>query len=89
MPRQRLCAECHRPMSREAAATLADPNKRFGENATSLSPEKRTEFQAKSGGIKYECLQCHKFHAPAEAMPLLKELKQTTPGKATQASIGH
>lgn len=86
MPRQRLCAECHRPMSREAAATLADPNQRFGENATSLAPEARTAFQAASGGIKYECLQCHKFHAPAEAMPLLKELKEATPGKATQAS---
>jgi hypothetical protein len=86
MPRQRLCEECHRPMSREAAATLADPNQRFGQNATSLAPEARTAFQAASGGIKYECLDCHKFHAPAEAMPLLKQLKEAAPAKVTTAS---
>lgn len=86
MPRQRLCAECHRPMSREAAATLADPNQRHGQNATSLAPSARTAFQASSGGIKYECLDCHKFHAPAEAMPLLKELSTQAPGGTKTAA---
>jgi hypothetical protein len=76
MPRQRLCAECHRPMPPEAAAKLAaqgGPTSKAWENKAQ-SPQERMDFQRSSGGIKYECLDCHKFHAPSEAIPFKEQL---------------
>jgi hypothetical protein len=77
MPRQRLCAECHRPMPNEAAAELAAAGgPTGGKNVKAQAPEERTRSQRATGGIKYECLDCHKFHAPSEALPLLEQLQK-------------
>jgi predicted CXXCH cytochrome family protein len=76
MPRQRLCAECHRPMPPEAAAKLAaqgGPTSKAWENKAQ-TPQERMDFQRASGGVKYECLDCHKFHAPSEAIPFKEQL---------------
>jgi hypothetical protein len=76
MPRQRLCAECHRPMPPEAAAKLAaqgGPTSKAWEKKAQ-APQERVDFQRSSGGIKYECLDCHKFHAPIEAIPFKEQL---------------
>lgn len=79
MPRQRLCAECHRPMPNEAAAVLAAAGGPTGSQGTvSQSPEAKTAWQRKTGGIKYQCLDCHKFHAPAEALPFVEQLDKTS-----------
>lgn len=84
MPRQRLCAECHRPMPNEAAAELAAAGgPTSSKDAKVQSPEVKTKWQRATGGIKYECLDCHKFHAPAEALPFIEQLQKTeaAPGK--------
>jgi hypothetical protein len=76
MPRQRLCAECHRPMPPEAAAKLAaqgGPTSKAWEKKAQ-APQERVDFQRSCGGIKYECLDCHKFHAPIEAIPFKEQL---------------
>ncbi len=76
MPRQRLCAECHRPMPPEAAAKLAAQGAPTSTSSQSKAqnPQERVDFQRASGGIKYECLDCHKFHAPSEAIPFKEQL---------------
>jgi len=80
MPRQRLCAECHRPMPNEAAAELAAAGgPTSSKDFKTQTPEEKTKWQRMTGGIKYECLDCHKFHAPAEALPFIEELKKGNP----------
>jgi hypothetical protein len=89
MPRQRLCAECHRPMPNEAAAELAAAGGPTGRGATKeQTPEEKTKWQRVTGGIKYECLDCHKFHAPAEALPFVEQLQkaEAKPAGEKQAS---
>ncbi|MNC96175.1 hypothetical protein D3C83_134710 [compost metagenome] len=46
-------------------------------DAKTQSPEVKTKWQRATGGIKYECLDCHKFHAPAEALPFIEQLQKT------------
>ncbi len=83
MPRQRLCAECHRPMPGEAVAVLAAAGgPTSSKTAGTQSPEEKTRQQRLTGGIKYECLDCHKFHAPAEALPFIQELDKADATKA-------
>jgi hypothetical protein len=84
MPRQRLCAECHRPMPHEASAELAAAGfeRDAGKVKSLQNPEARTKWQRATGGIKYECLDCHKFHAPSEAIPFFDHLL----GPAKQAA---
>ncbi|MEQ1862365.1 MAG: hypothetical protein ABMA13_20800 [Chthoniobacteraceae bacterium] len=81
MPRQRLCAECHRPMPNEAAAVLAAAGGPTGaKQMQTQSPADKTKWQRATGGIKYECLDCHKFHAPAEALPFVEKLDKAATG---------
>lgn len=86
MPRQRLCAECHRPMPNEAAAELAAAGgPTSSKDAKTQSPEEKTKWQRATGGIKYECLDCHKFHAPAEALPFIEQLNKAEANPAPAA----
>jgi|GEM_PF-4787964 len=81
MPRQRLCAECHRPMPNEAAAELAAAGGPSGsKDMKKQDPAEKTRWQRATGGIKYECLDCHKFHAPAEALPVIEEINKNEAG---------
>jgi hypothetical protein len=92
MPRQRLCAECHRPMPNEAAAELAAAGGPTGsKEMPTQTPDQKTKWQRATGGIKYECLDCHKFHAPAEALPFIEQLDKAeaapVPPAKKQASV--
>jgi hypothetical protein len=92
MPRQRLCAECHRPMPHEAAAELAAAGGPMGgRDVKAQSPEERTRWQRATGGIKYQCLDCHKFHAPSEALPFVEQLlkKDAAPGTGSPQASAH
>ena len=63
-------------MPPEAAAKLAAQGGPTGAawESKPQQPQERVDFQRSSGGIKYECLDCHKFHAPSEAIPFKEQL---------------
>jgi hypothetical protein len=62
-------------MPNEAAAELAaQGGPTSGKNVKAQGPEERARWQRATGGIKYECLDCHKFHAPTEAIPFVDQL---------------
>ncbi len=68
MPKQALCAECHRPPSDTQLNQRSSTNP---QNASANALEKdaeRAARQRREGGIKWECQDCHKFHAPAQAL---------------------
>lgn len=70
MPRQTICAECHRPTS-EADLAKRKAAKPSSVSVSSSPLEKdadRAARQRAEGGIKWDCQDCHRFHAPAEAL---------------------
>jgi hypothetical protein len=77
MPKQALCAECHRPPTDLQISQRASTNP---QNTSSNALEKdaeRAARQRKEGGIKWDCQDCHRFHAPAEALKYAPGLAET------------
>jgi hypothetical protein len=62
LPPQTLCAECHRPPTAASEATAAAPRGDVHVLAAA---------QRASGGIKWDCTDCHAFHAPLDAQAIL------------------
>ncbi|MEO8350454.1 MAG: hypothetical protein ABI680_01910 [Chthoniobacteraceae bacterium] len=70
MPRQKLCAECHRPAGEAVLEKIAaaDPSEITAESTVIEKDSERAARQRREGGILWDCQDCHKFHAPAEAL---------------------
>jgi hypothetical protein len=76
MPPQTLCAQCHRPFTRD------DSNKPLaGSNTVAradLKPGTRelADAQRREGGVKSDCQSCHSFHAPPAAAAFVQAQKK-------------
>ena len=70
MPRQEICAECHRPISEQenAQRKAAKPSTVSVSSSPLEKDAERAARQRAEGGIKWDCQDCHRFHAPAEAL---------------------
>ena len=69
MPSQKICAECHRPLDKKNMELAQDTLKMRAQimpNSSELA-----DSQRRAGGVKWECLSCHKFHAPPAATILV------------------
>lgn len=62
LPQQKLCAECHRP---PATAGPSAP-------IAAGDPHALANSQRANGGIKWDCTNCHGFHAPPNAQGILE-----------------
>ena len=68
MPRQAICAECHRPPTDAQTAMRAASKPQSATASTFEKDTERAVRQRHEGGVKWDCQDCHKFHAPAEAL---------------------
>lgn len=67
MPKQQLCAECHRPLQRDKLLEVVND----GVAPKPGTPE-MAAHQRREGGVKWECQSCHQFHAAPEAVQFLE-----------------
>ena len=67
LPSQAQCAQCHSPLRKNKVLEVVDGG---------VAPKPRTpemvEKQKREGGVKWECQNCHQFHAPPEAIRQLE-----------------
>ena len=67
LPSQTQCAECHSPLRKNKVLEVV---------AGGIAPKPRTPEmvgkQKREGGVKWECQNCHQFHAPPEAIRQLE-----------------
>jgi len=70
LPTQQSCAECHRPPAADAAPDLA--GLMSPPVAGGGSPLAAT--QRATGGVRWGCVSCHSFHAPADAQAIIQSL---------------
>ncbi len=67
LPSQASCAQCHSPLRKDKVLEVV---------AGGIAPKPRTpemvEKQKREGGVKWECQNCHQFHAPPEAIQMLE-----------------
>ena len=67
MPPQKICAECHRPLQKDKVLEVV---------AGGVAPLPGTPAMAlkqrREGGVKWECQNCHQFHAPPESIRMLE-----------------
>ena len=70
LPPQKLCAECHSPLRKEKLLSVA---------AGGIAPKPGSREEAANqrlvGGVKWDCQQCHKFHAPEKAIRIIETAK--------------
>ena len=67
LPSQAQCAQCHSPLRKNKVLEVVDGG---------IAPKPRTPEmvgkQKREGGVKWECQNCHQFHAPPEAIRQLE-----------------
>jgi hypothetical protein len=70
LPSQKLCADCHRPPGDLKLTQLNNSTNQL----VSFKPDGTgsAKTQREMGGIKWDCQSCHVFHAPPEAVNLIK-----------------
>jgi hypothetical protein len=64
LPPRKFCAECHRP----PVQGVSDTGSALADDPTSAASQRVL------GGIKWDCTDCHKFHAPEDAEIRIKHL---------------
>ena len=67
LPPQALCIECHSPLRKDKVLEVVG-----GGIAPKPGTPEMAAKQRREGGVKWECLGCHQFHAPPEAIRLLE-----------------
>ena len=70
MPPQKICAECHSPLRKDKVIEVVDGGVAPLPGTPAMAAKQRRE-----GGVKWECQNCHQFHAPAEAIRMLEAAK--------------
>ena len=76
MPPQKLCAECHRPPD---TASLDRHGDGLAPHLVSMPDGgKLAAEQRRTGGIKWDCLSCHTFHAPPDAGSLTRQISPSS-----------
>ena len=67
LPSQAQCAQCHSPLRKNKVLQIVD-----GGIAPKPGTPEMVEKQKREGGVKWECQNCHQFHAPPEAIRMLE-----------------
>ena len=67
LPAQAQCAECHAPLRKDKVLEVVG-----GGIAAKPGTPEMVEKQKREGGVKWECQNCHQFHAPVEAIRQLQ-----------------
>ena len=67
MPPQKICAECHSPLRKEKVLEVTDGGVAPLPGTPAMAAKQRRE-----GGVKWECQNCHQFHAPPESIRVLE-----------------
>ncbi len=67
LPSQAQCAQCHSPLRKDKVLEVVN-----GGIAPKPGTPEMVEKQKREGGVKWECKNCHEFHAPPEAIRLLE-----------------
>jgi predicted CXXCH cytochrome family protein len=82
MPKQALCAECHRPPADQKGSPKDASVKHRA--LYKMDNAAKVAAQRESGGVKWDCQSCHMFHAPADAGTLLEPIPTaSSPSPAT------
>ena len=75
LPAQALCAECHRAPETQTGEATQKPLNRG-------DVHRDAALQRLNGGIQWDCMSCHRYHAPADAGEMIKA-KSPTLGNRT------
>lgn len=67
LPAQATCAQCHAPLRKDKLLEVV-----AGGIAPKPGTPEMVEKQKREGGVKWECQNCHQFHAPPEAIRMLQ-----------------
>ncbi len=67
MPPQRICAECHRPLQKAKVKEIVGSGVAPKPGSSDKAAKERRE-----GGVKWECQNCHQFHAPADSIEMVE-----------------
>jgi len=89
MPPQKLCAECHRPPN---IANLEHWDAMKNDRARAPDSPALAAAQRSAGGVKWDCQNCHVFHAPPDASILAQKVvgappAATVPDGAKQPAV--
>ena len=70
LPSQKICTACHSPLRKDKVLQVVDG----GVAPKPGSPEEAAR-QRIEGGVKWECQNCHQFHAPEQAIRVIETAK--------------